>query len=98
MRVGPRLAGSGTAEGGLGLEQLAGQVRDAMTAPGGAIVYLEALEFISTEYQTEGMHALVNFLVTTVSASPSILVASVDPDSLAPTDRSRLGHSFGTVS
>jgi hypothetical protein len=98
LRVGPRLSAPTAGEGTLGPEQIAGQVQDAVAEPGGALVYLEAVEFLSTEYQTEGMHRLVNFIASKVVGTTSVFVASVDPDALAPTDRSRLGHSFGTVS
>lgn len=97
LRVSPRIGGGTAGATAFGPEQIAGEVQEAIADGSAALVYLDAVEFLATEYQTEGMHRLVNFLASRVAGTPSVFVASVDPDSLAPTDRSRLGHTFGTV-
>ncbi len=88
----------GTVPGGhVSPGEVAGRLRDPMEAPGGALVYLDALEFFIGEEGPELTFRFVRWLVEQVPQTGSALIVSYDPRSLASTDASRLERLFGDV-
>jgi hypothetical protein len=63
----------------------------------GALVYLDALEFLGTEYSLETTLKLVNWLTTQIQGTSSAMIVSADRDALDSRDRSRLQRSFSIV-
>ncbi len=94
------LGGAGapaTGGDGLDLGRAGGEVREATEAPGGALLFLDALEFLVTEYGVDATFRFVNFLSGQARTTSSVLVLSVDPAALDVTDRSRLQRLFNIV-
>ena len=77
--------------------QLAGAIRSAIEAPGGALVYLDAFETLATEAGTETMLKFVTWLTGEAGSTGSAVVVSLDPGSLDATVVSRLQRSFKSV-
>jgi hypothetical protein len=77
--------------------QLAGAIRSAIEAPGGALVYLDAFETLATEAGAETMLKFVTWLTGEAAATGSAVVVSIDPGSLDATVVSRLQRSFKSV-
>ena len=96
LRVGPASGDSGRS--GLSPSEIAGRIREATDAEGGALVYLDAFEFLATEYTLETSLKFVHWATTQVMEHGSALIASVDPKSLDPKDASRLQRAFNKVS
>lgn len=93
-----RLSPSGPgAAGGLSPSEIAGKVREAVERPGGALVYLDALEFLLTEFGVELTLKFVNYCATQVREHASAFVLSTDPRSLDPRDASRLQRAFNNA-
>lgn len=89
---------AGTSSGGhLAPGEIAGRLKAPLAAPGGALVYVDALEFFVTEEGPEVTLRFVRWLVGEVQASGSALLVSYDPRALAGTDASRLERLFGEV-
>lgn len=87
------VAGEGELDpGGLG-----GRIKEATERSGGALVYLDALEMMSTEYSLDTTLKFVNFVTAQVARTGSLLVASVDPGTLEDRDLRRLQRSFSVV-
>lgn len=82
---------------GLSPSVLLGQLRAPMESEGGALVYLDALEFMLTEYGTDPTHRIVNWLVDETRTTHSALVVSFNSRALNEPDRSRLERAFGTI-
>ena len=90
--------GLGASEGELDPGGLGGRIKEATEAAGGALVYLDALEVMSTEYSLDTTLKFVNFVTAQVARTGSAFVASVDPGTLEDRDLRRLQRSFNTVS
>ena len=95
------VGGSGTPEnpnpGSLTPGEISGRLREPTEAPGGALVYVDALEFLATEQSLEIVVRFVNWLVTQVQETGSALLVSFDPRSLDVRDVSRLERAFEAV-
>jgi len=88
----------GSALGGLRSPgEIGGQLRAPLEAPGGALVYLDALEFLVTEHSLETTLRFVTWLVSRVAETGSALVVSFDRRSLDVQGTSRLERSFSLV-
>ncbi|MGA7924353.1 MAG: hypothetical protein WCA77_10315 [Thermoplasmata archaeon] len=83
--------------GALNPSQALGRVRSAVERGGGVLVYLDALEFLVTEYTANGALQFVNWLTAQVANSPNGLVVSTDPAALDGRDLSRLQRSFNIL-
>ena len=95
------LGGRGTPDG-RGAEHLTpgeigGRLREPTEAPGGALVYVDALEYLATEHTFEQTLQFVHWLVTQAKETGSALVVSFDRRSIDLKDLSRLEHAFDTV-
>ncbi|MGP8071778.1 MAG: hypothetical protein ACLPZM_01420 [Thermoplasmata archaeon] len=77
--------------------EISGRLRGPTELPGGALVYVDALEFLATEHSLELTLRFVNWLVTQVHETGSALVVSFDPRSLDLKDASRLERVFQSV-
>ena len=95
------VGGPGSAEGpgaaGLTPGEISGRLRDPTEAPGGALVYVDALEYLATEHGLEVTVKFVHWLVTQAQETGSALLVSFDPRSLDVRDVSRLERAFETV-
>ncbi len=72
-------------------------MRAPTEAPGGALVYVDALEFLATEHSLETMVKFVHWLVTQAQETGSALLVSFDPRALDVRDVSRLERAFENV-
>jgi Protein of unknown function (DUF835) len=90
--------GLGTVEGELDPSGLGGRIREATETAGGAVVYLDAVELMSTEYSVETTLKFVNWVASQVGRTGSALVVSVDPRALEERDLRRLQRAFYSVS
>jgi hypothetical protein len=90
--------GLGVSEGELDPGGLGGRIKEVTEARGGALVYLDALEVMSTEYSLDTTLKFVNFVTAQVARTGSAFVASVDPGTLEERDFRRLQRSFNIVS
>lgn len=90
--------GTGAAEGELDPGGLGGRIKEATEEMGGALVYLDALEVMGTEYSLDTTLKFVNFVTAQVARTGSVFVASVDPGTLEDRDLRRLQRSFNIVS
>lgn len=100
-RIDLTLSGSGSSEnpdqGRLSPGEISGRLRDPTEAKGGAMVYVDALEFLATENTLETTLKFVHWLVTQAQETGSALLVSFDPRSLDVRDLSRLERAFETV-
>lgn len=100
-RIDLTLGGSGTPEdpdqGRLSPGEISGRLRDPTEASGGALVYVDALEYLATEHTLETTLKFVHWLVTQAHETGSALLVSFDPRSLDVRDVSRLERAFETV-
>jgi hypothetical protein len=94
LRVGPA---AGDAERGLAPGEIAGRIREATDADGGALVYLDAFELLATEYSLDTAVKFVHWTAGQASDRRSALLASVDPKALDPKDLGRLQRAFNIV-
>ncbi len=90
--------GLSVSEGELDPGGLGGRIKEATEESGGALVYLDALEVMSTEYSLDTTLKFVNFVTAQVAKTGSAFVASVDPGTLEDRDLRRLQRSFNIVS
>ncbi|MCI4353193.1 MAG: DUF835 domain-containing protein [Thermoplasmata archaeon] len=90
--------GLGASEGELDPSGLGGRIKEATEALGGVLVYLDAVEVMSTEYSLDTTLKFVNFVTAQVARTGSAFVASVDPGTLEERDLRRLQRSFNIVS
>jgi len=92
-------AGSGEAEGPerLAPGEIGGRLREPTEAKGGALVYLDALEFLITEYSLDTTLKFVHWLVSQVETTESALLASFDRRSLDLKEMSQLERAFAIV-
>lgn len=87
----------GQGSAGLNPSQALGRVRSAIERGGSVLVYLDALEFLVTEYSANGALQFVNWLTAQVANSPNGLIVSADPGALEGRDLSRLQRSFNIL-
>ncbi len=88
----------GSAPGGhVSPGEVAGRLRAPLEARGGALVYVDALEYFVGEEGPELTLRFARWLVEQVQQTGSALIVSYDPRSLAVTDASRLERLFGEV-
>jgi hypothetical protein len=81
----------------LGPGEIGGRLREPTEAPGGALVYVDALEYLVTEYTLETTLKFVHWLVVQAQDSGSALLVSFDRRALDVRDMSRLERAFETV-
>jgi hypothetical protein len=77
--------------------RLAGTIRTAAEAEGGALVYFDAFDTLATEAGVETMLKFVTWLTGEATATGSAVVVSVDPGTLDGTAMSRLQRAFKFV-
>jgi hypothetical protein len=77
--------------------EISGRLRDPTEAPGGALVYVDALEYLATEHGLETTVKFVHWLVTQTQETGSALLVSFDPRAVDVRDVSRLERAFETV-
>ncbi len=77
--------------------EIGGELRGPLEAPGGALVYVDALEFLVTEHTLDTTLRFVTWLVNRVAETGSALVVSFDRRSLDLQGLSRLEKPFGLV-
>jgi hypothetical protein len=92
-------ASGGGADGGgrLAPGEIGGRLREPTEAPGGALVYVDALEFLASEYSLDTTLKFVHWLVTQVEETGSALIVSFDRRSLDLKEMSLLERAFATV-
>jgi len=92
------LRGSGELAGErLELGQVSGRLREPIGLPGGALVYVDALEFFVAESSPDLAMRFARWLVTEVQEHAGGLIVSYDPRALVLTDVGRLERLFGEV-
>ncbi|MGI0129153.1 MAG: hypothetical protein ACREDE_01045 [Thermoplasmata archaeon] len=77
--------------------EIGGHLREPTEAPGGALVYVDALEYLAGEYGLEVTLKFANWLVGQVEQTSSGLLVSFDRRSLDTREMSRLERPFQTV-
>ncbi len=77
--------------------QISGRLREPIGAPGGALVYVDALESFVTEAGAEVAVRFARWLIGEVQEHASALIVSYDPRALVLTDVGRLERLFGEV-
>ncbi|MGA8664933.1 MAG: hypothetical protein WB809_07715 [Thermoplasmata archaeon] len=95
--ISPSGAGEGLASTLPTPGEISGRLRGPTELAGGALVYVDALEFLATEHSLELTLRFVNWLVTQVHDTGSALIVSFDPRSLDLKDASRLERAFQSV-
>jgi hypothetical protein len=100
-RVEIDVAASSGEEGGgsarLGPGEIGGRLRETAEAPGGALVYVDALEYLASEYSLDTTLKFIHWLVTEVEETGSALLVSFDRRSLDLKEMSLLERAFETV-
>jgi hypothetical protein len=81
----------------LRLSELGGRLREPTEAKGGALVYLDSLEYFLNEEGAETIVRFAHWLVGQVQATGSALVVSFDTRSLDVKDASRLERAFPQI-
>jgi hypothetical protein len=97
IRLGPSGPGGRTDDHGPTPGEIGGRVREATEKEGGAVVYIDGVEFLITEFGVETTLRFVNWLTTQASHTASVLVASADPQTLTSGDLHRLQRAFTSV-
>jgi hypothetical protein len=77
--------------------EIGGHLREPTESPGGALVYVDALEYLAGEYGLELTLKFANWLVGQVEQTSSALIVSFDRRSLDTRELSRLERSFHTI-
>ncbi len=77
--------------------EIGGRLREPTESPGGALVYVDALEYLASEYSLDTTLKFVHWLVTQVEQTGSALVASFDRRSLDVKEMSLLERAFALV-
>jgi hypothetical protein len=100
-RVDIDVAATSTGDAGgsarLGPGEIGGRLRESAEAPGGALVYVDALEYLASEYSLDTTLKFVHWLVTEVEETGSALLVSFDRRSLDVKEMSLLERAFETV-
>lgn len=81
----------------VGLSELGGRLKGPTEAPGGALVYLDALEYYVGEEGAEMVVRAVHWLLGQVQSTGSGLLVSCNPKTLDPTSAVRLERAFPTL-
>jgi hypothetical protein len=77
--------------------EIGGRLREPTEAPGGALVYVDALEYLATEYSLDTTLKFVHWLVAQTQETGSALLVAFDRRALDVRDMSRLERAFDTV-
>ena len=93
IRPGAARSEGGGAAPGLDPSALAGRIREAGDA-GPVLVYLDAIEFLATEYSLEVTMRFLGWMTTDGVRNGSAVVASLSPRTLEPRDLSRVERLF----
>jgi hypothetical protein len=88
-------AGAGEGTERLTLGEVGGRLKEP--TEGGALVYVDALEFFVLEDGPDVVARFVHWLVEQVQRTGSALVVSLDPRALEAREASRLERAFGQV-
>ncbi|MGP8077470.1 MAG: hypothetical protein ACLQD8_00305 [Thermoplasmata archaeon] len=83
--------------GRTGLSELGGKLKGPTEAAGGALVYLDALEYYVAEEGAETTIRAIHWLIGKMRTTGSTLLVSCDTRSMAPTDGVRLERAFPVV-
>ncbi len=98
LPVGVTGVGGPSADGSLSAPVIAGRIREAAGAEGGALVYVDALEVMSTgDGGTEAMLRFVQWAAGEVARTRSALVVSAGPQSFDERTKSLLQRAFTQV-
>jgi Protein of unknown function (DUF835) len=97
IKLGGNSPGETGGEGSLSPGEIGGRLRGPTEAKGGALVFLDSLEYLVTENGLEMTTRFVNWLVAQVQTTRSALVVSLDPSALELKDLSRLQRAFNIV-
>lgn len=97
LRPAPPQPGRESVEDGLSLSEIAGRIREATESEGGAVTYLDAIEYLATEYDLGTTLKFVNWAVSQSLQTRSSCVASVDPGTWEPKDLRLLQRAFNIV-
>ena len=89
--------GTGATSTPLSPGEIGGRLREPTETPGGALVYLDGLEFLIGEYSFDTALKFVTWLVAKVEATGSALVVSFDRRTLDVREMSRLERAFATL-
>ena len=77
--------------------EIGGRLRAPTEAPGGALVYADALEYLATEYSLDTTLKFVHWLVAQTRETGSALIVSFDKRALDVREMSLLERAFETV-
>ncbi len=77
--------------------EIGGHLREPTESPGGALVYVEALEYLAEEYGLELTLKFTNWLVSQVEQTGSALLVSFDRRALDIREMSRLERPFRSM-
>jgi len=77
--------------------EIGGHLRGPMEASGGALVYIDALDYLASEYGLDLTLKFTQWLVSQVETSSSALIVSFDRRTLDTREMSRLERPFATV-
>jgi len=81
----------------VGLSELGGRLKGPTEAPGGALVYLDALEYYVGEEGAETTLRAVHWLLGQMQSTRSSLIVSCNTRSMDPTNGVRLERAFPTT-
>jgi hypothetical protein len=93
----PIQSSGGAAGERLSVGEIGGRIRGPLEAPGGALVYVDALESFVGEEGVEVTLRFARWLVEEVQHREAALIVSYDPRALATTDAGRLERLFGEI-
>jgi hypothetical protein len=77
--------------------EIGGRLKEPLEADGGALVYVDALEFLATEHTLETTLRFVQWLEQQAGTTGSAVLASIDPRALELRDLSRLERTFQSL-
>jgi hypothetical protein len=77
--------------------EIGGHLREPTESAGGALVYVDALEYLAGEYGLEMTLKFAHWLVGQIEQTSSALLVSFDRRSLDTREQSRLERAFQTV-
>ena len=97
LAPGPPQPGREASPNGFSLSEIAGRIKETTEAAGGAVVYLDALEYIATEYGVDTTIKFSNYVVGQAQHTRSTCVASVDPATWEPRNLRLLQRSFNIL-
>jgi hypothetical protein len=77
--------------------RLSGRILELLARDGGTLVYLDAVEVLSSEAGAERTSKFVTWLASEIAKGPSALIASTDPSALDPKERVLYQRAFNAV-